>query len=70
MKKKLINLLEVIVPVLLFMVLVIAEPFYSPDAFMCDSLYSKMEGTDRRIKIITVDEETNLDNITQPYIIQ
>ncbi|MBR3683517.1 MAG: adenylate/guanylate cyclase domain-containing protein [Lachnospiraceae bacterium] len=58
MKKKLISLLEVIIPVLLFMVLVITEPFYSPDAFMCDSLYSKMEGTDRRIKIITVDEET------------
>ena len=57
-ENKLISYIVPIIPVALFMFLVIFMPFYAIEARLSDALYSQLEGTERNIKIITVDEET------------
>ena len=47
-----------IIPVIIFILFVIFMPFYAIEARMSDALYSQLEGTNRNIKLITVDEET------------
>lgn len=42
----------------LFAVTVLLMPFYSIEARLSDFLYAQLEGTSRKIKLITVDEET------------
>lgn len=46
------------IPVVIFVLLVLFMPFYAIEARLSDTLYSQLEGTDRNIKMITVDEET------------
>lgn len=57
-ENKLISYIIPVIPVALFMFLVIFMPFYAIEARLSDALYSQLEGTERNIKIITVDEET------------
>lgn len=62
MKNKIINKVTIygtpVIPVIVFMVFVICMPFYVMEARVSDALYSQLEGTNRNIKIIAVDEET------------
>lgn len=44
--------------VLLLCVLTVTSAFYTPDSLLCDTLYARLQGTSRIIKIIAVDEET------------
>lgn len=46
------------VPVLLFVIMVLTTPFYAFEARVSDALYARLNGVDRNIKMITVDEET------------
>ena len=47
-----------LIPVILFVLFVVLMPFYAMEARVSDTLYSQLEGTNRNIKLITVDEET------------
>ena len=58
MKKYLKDFLLPLIPALVMCILVIAEPFYNADAFMCDMVYMDLQGPSPEIKIIGVDEET------------
>ena len=57
-KSKLISYIIPLIPVAVFIFLVVLMPFYTMEARVSDVLYSQLEGTERNIKIITVDEET------------
>ena len=43
---------------LLVMLLVILDPLYPADTFITDHLYSELNGTDSRIILVGIDEET------------
>lgn len=47
-----------IAALILFVIFVMTEPFYSIEARLSDGLYSQLKGTHKDIKIIAVDEET------------
>ena len=47
-----------VIPAILFLLFVIFMPFFAMEARVSDALYSQLDGTDRNIKIITIDEET------------
>jgi len=47
-----------LIPVTIFVLFVVLMPFYAMEARVSDTLYSQLEGTNRNIKLITVDEET------------
>lgn len=57
-KKKWRYFLTPLLPAILFAVAVVLTPFYSIEARLSDTLYAQLEGTSRKIKLITVDEET------------
>ena len=58
MKKKLKDFLLPIIPALVMLILVMAEPFYNADAFLCDMAYLDLQGSSQDIVIIGIDEET------------
>ena len=43
---------------LLVILAVIFDPFYPVDTFITDRIYSRLNGTDDRIVIVGIDEET------------
>lgn len=57
-RKQLMQLGVAAVSVVLLCVTVLTSALYAADTFVSDILYAKLEGTNRNIKIITVDEET------------
>lgn len=58
MREKLKKFLLPLIPALIVGLLTILEPFDSVDYFICDTVYSNLQGTSSKIKIITIDEET------------
>lgn len=58
LKQRLFSLGMALIPAFVLGVTAIWMPFYTLDSMLCDMLYSRMEGTDRNIRIIGVDEET------------
>lgn len=56
--KRLIPFVKAGVPVIFLLLLVLWNPLYSFDSFLCDGLYARLDGTSQNIKIISVDEET------------
>lgn len=60
MKNKIIKSLILLIPIVLIFFAMTREndPLYAPDSFLTDPLYSRLNGTDRNIVIIGVDEKT------------
>ena len=58
MKKKLKDFLLPLIPALVMFILVMAEPFYNADAFVCDMAYLNLSGASNDIVVIGIDEET------------
>jgi len=58
MKNRMAKLYLPVVVIILFVLFVVVEPFYDLEARVSDNIYSQLEGTNRNIKIIAVDEET------------
>lgn len=58
MKKNLKQIWIAFIPVIIFILSVLLMPFYSIEARLSDALYAQLNGTNRHIKLITVDEET------------
>lgn len=58
MHKKILPFLSAFVAVIVLVLTVLESSFYTFDALLCDRLYTKMDGTNPKIKIIAVDEET------------
>lgn len=58
MKKVLKDFLLPLIPAVIMGLLVILAPFYNQDAYLCDLVYSNMQGPSSKIKIIGIDEET------------
>ena len=57
--KKIVNKFVLpLAPVVIFLLITIFKPFFSIDARMTDSLHKRLDGVSRKIKLITVDEET------------
>ncbi len=57
-KEKITRYGTALIPVIVFILFVVWMPFYAMEARVSDTLYSQLEGTNRNIKLITVDEET------------
>ncbi len=55
---KLKSFLLPLIPAVLVGLLIIFKPFASVDYFICDTVYSNLQGTSEEIKIIGIDEET------------
>ena len=47
-----------LIPVSLLVLFLLCMPFYAMEARVSDTLYARLEGTGRKIRLITVDEET------------
>ena len=58
MKNKIKDFLFPLIPAIIMGLLVVLEPFASVDYFVCDNAYSNLQGTNSKIKIIAIDEET------------
>ena len=58
MKKNLKQIWIAFIPVIILILSVLLMPFYSIEARLSDALYAQLNGTNRHIKLITVDEET------------
>ncbi|MBR3769867.1 MAG: adenylate/guanylate cyclase domain-containing protein [Lachnospiraceae bacterium] len=58
MKKNLKQIWIAFIPVIILKLSVLLMPFYSIEARLSDALYAQLNGTNRHIKLITVDEET------------
>lgn len=58
MRKHLKDFLLPLIPAIVMLILVIAEPFFNADAFLCDMAYMDLQGPNHDIKIIAIDEET------------
>ena len=58
MRKHLWDILIPLISAVIMGFLVIAAPFYNPDAYLCDLAYQNMQGPSSKIKIIGIDEET------------
>lgn len=56
--KKIKDFLLPVIPALIMLILVITEPFYNADAFLCDMVYMDLQGPNPNIRIIAIDEET------------
>ena len=57
-KDKLSTYVIAVIPVILFVLFVVFMPFYVVEARVSDALYSQIDGINRNIKMIVVDEET------------
>ena len=53
-----VNKTAIVIAMILAILMVYFNPFYDADAFITDNLYTSFSGTDSRIVIIGIDEET------------
>lgn len=58
MKKKMKDFWLPLIPAVIIGVLIFFAPFYNTDAYVCDLVYSDIQGPNPNIKIIGIDEET------------